>query len=123
MKTERFNEIVEEQLERIRKVLIKKADEYNLEEDRLGFFKRSAAFTQQTPEQVLYGFMLKHLQSITDYVMSGQEYSKEVWEEKVTDAMNYLCLLLGLLEDTGRAKKKPGPKPVAHKVRLVEDKK
>ena len=42
MKTERFNKIVEDQLERIRSVLVKKADEYNLEEDRLGFFKRSA---------------------------------------------------------------------------------
>jgi hypothetical protein len=68
MKTERFNKIVEDQLERIRSVLVKKAGEYNLEEDRLGFFKRSAAFAQETPEQALYGFLLKHLQSITDMV-------------------------------------------------------
>ena len=109
MKTEEFNKVVEKQIEKIRSVLVKKADEYNLEEDRLGFFKRSAAFAQETPEQALYGFLLKHLQSITDMVMSGNSYSKELWEEKVTDTMNYLVLLLGLLEDTGRAKK-PGPK-------------
>ena len=119
MKTERFNQIVEEQLERIRKVLIKKADEYNLEEDRLGFFKRSAAFAQETPEQALYGFLLKHLQSITDMVQSGKEYSKELWQEKITDAMNYLVLLLGLLEDTGRAE----GKPTKTRVKLVEEKK
>jgi len=122
MKTDRFNEIVEEQVDRIKSVLIKKADEYNLEEDRLGFFKRSAAFAQETPEQALYGFLLKHLQSITDMVQSGDEYAKELWQEKITDAMNYLCLLLGLLEDTGRAKKKPGPKPET-RVRLLENKK
>ena len=119
MKTENFNKIVEDQLERIRSVLVKKADEYNLEEDRLGFFKRSAAFAQETPEQALYGFLLKHLQSITDMVMSGKEYSEELWREKITDAMNYLVLLLGLLEDTGRATEK---KPVK-RVRLVEEKK
>ena len=122
MKTEEFNKIVEDQLERIRSVLVKKADEYNLEEDRLGFFKRSAAFAQETPEQALYGFLLKHLQSITDMVQSGNSYSEDLWREKITDAMNYLVLLLGLLEDTGKAKAKPGPKP-STRVRLVEEKK
>ena len=122
MKTERFNEIVEEQVERIKAVLIKKADEYNLEDDRLGFFKRSAAFAQETPEQALYGFLLKHLQSITDMVQSGSNYSEDLWKEKITDAMNYLVLLLGLIEDTGRSKGKPGPKP-GTRVRLVEEKK
>lgn len=121
MTTEEFNKIVKDQLERIRGVLVKKADEYNLEEDRLGFFKRSAAFAQETPEQALYGFLLKHLQSITDMVMSGKSYSKDLWREKITDAMNYLVLLLGLIEDTGRAKQKSGLK--SQRVRLVEDKK
>lgn len=119
MKTDRFNQIVEEQINKIRSVLVKKADEYNLEEDRLGFFKRSAAFAQETPEQALYGFLLKHLQSITDMVQSGKEYSKELWQEKITDAMNYLVLLLGLLEDTGRST----GKPLKTKARLVEEKK
>jgi len=122
MKTEEFNKIVELQLEKIRSVLVKKADEYNLEEDRLGFFKRSAAFAQETPEQALYGFLLKHLQSITDMVMSGNSYPEDLWKEKITDAMNYLVLLLGLLEDTGRSRGKPGPK-VGSRVRLVEEKK
>ena len=121
MNTEEFNKIVEDQLERIRSVLVKKAGEYNLEEDRLGFFKRSAAFAQETPEQALYGFLLKHLQSITDMVMSGKGYSKDLWQEKITDTMNYLCLLLGLIEDTGRAKQKPDLK--AQKVKLAEEKK
>jgi len=120
MNTERFNKIVEEQLERVRKVLVKKADEYNLEEDRLGFFKRAAAFANETPEQALYGFLLKHLQSITDMVQSGNEYPAEMWEEKITDAMNYLVLLLGLLENTGRA---TCIKPTKTRVRLVEEKK
>lgn len=99
MNIERFNKIVVEQIKLIEQTLIKKADEYNLEEDRLGFFKRSAAFARETPEQVLYGFLLKHLQSITDMVQSGNKFAKSLWLEKITDIENYLILLIGLLED------------------------
>ena len=105
MTTERFNEIVEEQLERIRKTLVKKADEYNLEADRLGFFKRAATFANTTPEKALYGFLLKHLVSLNDMVTSGDKYSKELFLEKITDVENYLILLLGLLEDDNMYKK------------------
>lgn len=103
MTNNEFNNVVNNQLNNIKKVLIKKTNEYNLEDDRLGFFKRSAAFAQETPEQALYGFLLKHLQSITDMVMSGAQYPEELWKEKITDAMNYLCLLTALLEDTGKS--------------------
>jgi len=119
MKAENFNKIVEEQVEHIKQVLIKKADEYNLEADRLGFFKRAATFAQTTPEKALYGFLLKHLVSLNDMIISEEEYSKELWLEKITDIENYLILLLGLLEDTGKAvEKKP-----AKRIRLVEEKK
>ena len=105
MTTEKFNKIVEDQLDRIRNVLVKKANEYNLEEDRLGFFKRAAVLSQETPEQVLYGFMLKHIISVSDMVASGDEYTKDLWLEKITDIENYLILLLGLLEDDKMFKK------------------
>jgi hypothetical protein len=35
-------------------------------------------------------------------VQTAGEFSKERWEEKLTDNMVYLCLLRGLLEDTPR---------------------
>ena len=76
MKAENFNKIVEEQVEHIKQVLIKKADEYNLEADRLGFFKRAATFAQTTPEKALYGFLLKHLVSLNDMIASEKEYTK-----------------------------------------------
>ena len=99
MNAERFNEIVERQIAKIRSTLTRKAGEYNLEEDRLGFFKRAAALTGQTPEQALFGFMLKHVVSVSDMAMSGKEYPIELWEEKATDLCNYLILLLGLTEE------------------------
>lgn len=101
-----FNGVVEEQLDRIRNVLVKKAAEYNLDDDRLSVFKHAAALLENTPEQALLSFACKHIISIVDMVNSKQVYSEELWHEKVTDLMCYSVLLLGLLEDTGRLTKK-----------------
>lgn len=97
-----FNKVVEDQLARIQRVLIKKENEYSLGTDRLSVFKHGAGITEETPEQVLYGFMLKHIISVTDMVNSKATYSEELWNEKITDICNYLILLQGLLRDTGR---------------------
>ena len=99
MNTVTFNKIVEDQLNRIKQVLVKKQNEYNLDTDRLSVFKHGAALSKETPEQVLYGFLLKHLISQADMIASGKKYSKDLWLEKITDIMNYNILLLGLLED------------------------
>lgn len=99
MNSNDFNKIVEEQTERIKAVLIKKASEYNLDEDRLSVFKHAAAMSGDSPEKALYGFLLKHLISQIDMINSGKKYKKELWLEKITDIMNYNILLLGLLED------------------------
>jgi hypothetical protein len=102
MTTPDFNKVVEDQLDRIRNVLVKKAAEYNLDNDRLSVFKHAAALSEETPEQALYGFMLKHIISMTDMINSKQSYTKELWDEKLTDICNYIILLQGLLIDTGR---------------------
>lgn len=102
MNTPDFNKIVEDQLNRIQNVLVKKAAEYNLDTDRLSVFKHAAAVSEETPEQALYGFMLKHIISVTDMINSRETYSEKLWNEKMTDIHCYLILLLGLLNDTGR---------------------
>lgn len=102
MTTSDFNKIVEGQLDRIRNVLVKKQAEYSLDTDRLSVFKHGAGISEETPEQVLYGFMLKHIISVTDMINSKGTYSEELWNEKITDICNYLILLQGLLRDTNR---------------------
>ena len=102
MTTPEFNKIVESQLDRIKNVLVKKQAEYNLDTDRLSVFKHGAGISEETPEQVLYGFMLKHIISVTDMINSKGTYTEELWNEKITDICNYLILLQGLLRDTGR---------------------
>jgi hypothetical protein len=99
MTNENFNQIVEFQLNRIKEILVKKQAEYNLDEDRLSVFKHAAALSKETPEQALYGFLLKHLISQADMISTGEKYTKEIWLEKITDIMNYNILLLALLKD------------------------
>ena len=102
MNTPDFNRVVEAQLDRIKNVLVRKAVEYSLDNDRLSVFKHAAALSEETPEQALYGMMLKHIISVTDMINSKDSYTEELWNEKITDICNYLILLQGLLRDTGR---------------------
>lgn len=116
MTHERFNEIVEEETNRIKEVLVKKQGEYNLDADRLSHFKEAANVVGWTPEKVLLAYRLKHEKSIIDMVNSGDKFSKELWTEKITDNINYLILLLGLLEDRDMFDKKPTKKAVGVKL-------
>lgn len=99
MTTERFNQLVDELLAKTKAVLKVKQDEYNLDQDRLAFFKSGSDLTKLSPERTLYMFMYKHIKSLADMVSSEKAYSKELWEAKILDNINYLALLYALLED------------------------
>jgi hypothetical protein len=99
MTQEKFNKIVEEMLDKCKSTLIKKQNEYNLDNDRLSFFKEGNELTKLPPERILYLFMFKHIKSLADMIASEKAYSKELWEEKIQDNINYLLLLRALLED------------------------
>jgi len=109
-----FNEIVMEQIEFCRNTLIKKAGEYATE-DRLHNFKVSAHVQGNLATQALAGMMVKHTTSIYDMIASGKPYPLEVWEEKITDHLNYLLLLkaavyeIGLFTSPGDIKVSPFP--------------
>lgn len=96
MKTEQFNNIIEEQQERCVDILINKAKEYATE-DRLHNFKVAAELQMTTPINALAGMLAKHTVSIYDMCRSGQSYSMEMWKEKITDHINYLLLLRALV--------------------------
>jgi len=98
MKTEQFNQIVEEQLKRCTDILIVKAREYATD-DRLHNFKVAAELENCTPRQALAGMMAKHTVSIYDMCNSGEKYPIELWNEKITDHINYLLLLRAIIED------------------------
>lgn len=102
MNRKQFEKIVGEQMNRCKHILVKKGVEYDCEtEDRLGSFKRGAAILNITPKQVLTGYLNKHIISIYDMCTSNNMYPMEQWNEKITDAINYLLLLRALVEEEG----------------------
>lgn len=101
MTTDRFNEVVKDLTNQIKNTLIRKADEYNLDEDRLSVFKRAANLQQQTSAQALLGMMTKHVISIYDYISSDTKFTEALAREKIVDNLNYLILLYAVLEEEG----------------------
>ena len=95
MKTEQFNTIIKEQQKRCVDILINKAKEYATE-DRLHNFKVAAELQGTTPINALAGMLSKHTVSIYDMCRSSKPYPQEMWDEKITDHINYLLLLKAL---------------------------
>ncbi len=98
MTNQRFDEILETTQKWQKSSLPAKGSEYATE-DRLHNFKLIAKRTGQTPMQVCYTLMDKHLVALADKIFSGEPMSREFFEEKTGDPLNYLVLLRGLYED------------------------
>lgn len=97
MTTARMDEIIEDQLIYCKQLLIKKGEEYaDMCPDRLQAFKTAAAMQNISPIQALGGMMAKHTTSIYDLINRGCG-DKVLWDEKITDHINYLLLLKCLI--------------------------
>lgn len=93
-----FNNVVEEQLKRSTDVLCKKATEYATE-DRLHNFKIAASIQHCSQRQALAGMMAKHTVSVYDMCQGNEDYPIELWNEKITDSINYLLLLRAVVDE------------------------
>ena len=98
MNSEQFEKVLVGQIERINNVLGVKAGEYATE-DRLYNFKVAAELQDQNPKQALAGMMAKHTVSVYDMARSEKAFSREQWDEKITDHINYLILLRAIVEE------------------------
>lgn len=97
MTPERFEVLINKQMDTCFDVLVRKASEYATE-DRLHNFRAAAAVEGITPRQALAGMMAKHTVSVYDMCRDGH-YSLDQWAEKITDSINYLLLLWALVVD------------------------
>lgn len=98
MTTEEFNKVIAEQMDRCKDILCIKAEEYATQ-DRLHNFKNAAGMQGCSPKEALAGMMAKHTISIYDMCRDGKPHSIEMWDEKITDHINYLLLLKAVVED------------------------
>ncbi len=91
----------EKQVVRCAETLQRKTKEYTGDNpDRLSAFKVAAAMQGCSPERALAGMMAKHIVSIYDMCYADrQTFNMEVWDEKITDTLNYLYLLRGIVEE------------------------
>lgn len=98
-----FNQLVEDTLAEVRQILVAKGVEYvpgGEEQDRFHNFEISAAFNQQRSTEALWGFLTKHLVSLSDMVkVDSTDHTMAKWDEKIHDAIIYLILLKGIVTE------------------------
>lgn len=95
MDNEKFNKCVSDQIKKCEDMLIKKSD-YGADTDRLHNFQAFSDLAGISVEQACGGYLGKHLVSIYDLIKNGSE-NLEVWDEKITDAINYLLILSAII--------------------------
>ena len=62
-------------------------------------------YLHTTPEVVAMIYLLKHIDSIRNYVLHGKEASDEPIFGRIMDARNYLALLGGLIRERKQEEK------------------
>ena len=98
MTSSEFTLLFEEQMARCESILLTKRDEYATA-DVLSNFKSAAGLIRSTPRAALAGMMLKHTVSIYDMCREPEPRGMDVWDEKITDHINYLILLKACLTE------------------------
>ena len=107
MTTKELGAVFEEQVQRCREVLLVKGKEYTPDEaDRFSSFKTAASLQHTTQANALLGMLSKHIVSLYDMSFVGTEnYTAEIWDEKITDALNYLFILSAIIKEEKRNQK------------------
>lgn len=104
MISKEFEDVVKNQFEYCYNLLFEKAKQYNIgTEDRLHAFKVASAFEGITTKQALFGMLTKHLVSLSDMVRQDGDYPLDVWNEKISDSINYLLLLKAVVEEEAKS--------------------
>lgn len=91
-----FDEIMNHQIDRCKSILNQKAKEYATH-DRLHNFKLAAELQECSTKRALSGMLSKHTISLYDMCGGTEEYPMSMWEEKITDHINYLLLLKAVI--------------------------
>lgn len=96
-----------------------KGREYANGEDRFGNFNRLSVQLNLSNIQVGWVYLTKHLDSIASYCRTGQTFSNEGIRGRIVDAITYLTLIGGMIEE-GLEKEDVKVKECKHK--LLNDK-
>tara|TARA_R100001480_G_scaffold27132_1_gene37380 strand:- start:379 stop:705 length:327 start_codon:yes stop_codon:yes gene_type:complete len=89
------------------RLMLVKGEEYTVSnKDKFKNFKSIGDRMNLRAEQVALIYLLKHMDSIRNYVLNGKEVSEEPIVSRIQDARNYLLLLGGIIEESKSRGKK-----------------
>ena len=97
-----FQKIIAKRIGAVMTTLTSKGDEYTVGLDRLSNFKEAAALLGRTEEQVLLGYVTKHIVALKDFIQDGKTVSQAQWVEKFQDIICYMLILETLLIENER---------------------
>ena len=99
MTYEQMKKVVRSQLKEVLKTRDAGQKEYAHDTDNVfANFERSAALLDIPRDKALMVFLLKHIDGISAYI-KGHKSQREDVSGRITDAIVYLCLLRGMIED------------------------
>ena len=98
MTRDQFQSMLKAEFEEILKLNSTKGHDYAGDEDALRNFKEVGKRSGQTPINVWSVYYMKHEMSIETYVREGGLMSEPI-EGRIRDAILYLFLLLGLIQE------------------------
>lgn len=99
MTFEEFDKYSAELLADVVKMRNTKGREYAGPKDRFDNFNRLAARTNMPRNRVWQVYFTKHMDAIESYIQAGREFSDEGIRGRIVDAITYLTLLAGMIEE------------------------
>ena len=104
MTFEEFNKYSMELLDEVLHMRDTKGKEYANSLDRFDNFNRLASRIKLPRNKVWLVYFIKHLDAIESYIDRGQTYSNESIRGRIVDAITYLTLLAGMIEEDNERK-------------------
>ena len=99
MKYKQLDKIIKKQLKQILQTRDEGQKEYARDVDNVfANFQRVGKYVGISQEQVLMVYLLKHIDGIMAYI-NGHKSQREGVEGRITDAIVYLLLLRGMVEN------------------------
>lgn len=102
MTKEEFDRFFEQEVKTCKEIMDEKNADYAPGDDKLANFKQAAKLAAISPEKALWGFDLKHRTSIHQGIegkICNGRWPLGWWQEKIRDHINYMVLLLALIEE------------------------
>lgn len=99
MNQNEFEKFTENFIAQTADLLVTKGLEYAGSADRLANFKRGAALTGCTAEQVCFIYLSKHYDAIATFIREGEKPGAEPIMGRLHDLANYVLLMAALVAE------------------------